>query len=249
MSDMMKRFKERRAAAGGPRGDLYLSEIKPMGSNHAARIMVGYHADAQEPSLAEVEDFVIKSFSGKVIPLPRSAARHPDVNGFSLQVQAFVPRRPIADAEKMTRVTGSMYTDAENVFWEVSTGEDGTTFLARKQEASLVDLLNMKKASASHKNASFDRTKVSAAVVYPGDVVKGYTNDGQLYVGSVISLQGEEMRVQPRQGNEIKASLLRVISVEQRTAELDNAMKSKLVEYYTKAYGDADYARKLVEGM
>ena len=56
------------------------------------------------------------------------------------------------------------------------------------------------------------------------------------------------MVVQPRQGDMIRAQSTEVISIEERTAELDNTTKQKLVDYFTQAYGDAAYARKLVYG-
>ncbi len=248
MSSMIERFQERISASGSPRGDLYLSDIKPMESKNSARIMVGYHADLAEPTLDELETFVVQRFSGKVTPVSRSAARHPDVNGMSVVVEAFTAKKAISDADDMVRVTGSMYTDKENVFWEVDTDSEGKTFLARRQEASLMDILNSQKAQASLKNARFSTTKIAAAVVYPGDTVKGYSTDGQLYVGQVIDVRGVDMIVQPKQGGSVKASAENIISVEERTAELDNATKQKLFEYYKKAYGDEAYARKLVYG-
>lgn len=245
--DILTKFKERRATAGGPRGDLYLADIQPLDSRNAARIMIGYHESLSEPSMDEIQTFVVQRFQGRVEPVSRSSARHPDVHGFSLVVQAFTPRRPIDDANSMTKVTGSIYTDAENMFWDVETDEKGTTFLARRQEATLLDILNSHKAQDSYKNASFGRSTISAAVVYSGDTVKGYHN-GQLYVGTVMEVRGTDMLVQPRQGEAIRASLTEVISVEERTAELDNATKQKLYEYYVKAFGSEPYARELVYG-
>ncbi|RLC78988.1 MAG: hypothetical protein DRJ03_24315 [Chloroflexi bacterium] len=226
---------------------MYLADIQPLDSRNSARIMVGYHEDASEPSVDEVQTFVVQKFQGRVEPVARSAARHPDVNGFSIVVQAFAPRRPIVDAETMIKVTGSIYTDAENVFWDVETDEGGNTFLARRQEASLMDILNSNKAAASFKNASFASSKVAAAVVYAGDTVKCYSQ-GQLYVGTVTEVRGTDMLLQPRQGGAIKASTTEIISVESRTAELDNSTKQKLYEYYVKAFGSEPYARELVYG-
>jgi len=244
---MFQKFQERKAAAGRPRGDLYLADIQPMDSKNAARILLGYHSSLKEPTMDEVQAFVVQRFKGKVEPVSRSAARHPDVNGFSLVVKSFTPRRPIGDADGMTRVTGSIYTDKENVFWDVDTDENGTTFLARRQEATLMDILNEHRAPSSLKNASFAKTQISAAVVYAGDTVKGYAN-GRLYVGTVTDVRGTDIIVQPKQGEALKASLTEIISVEERTAELDNATKQKLYEYYTQAYGSEEYARKLVYG-
>jgi hypothetical protein len=246
--NMIDRFTERRAAAGGPRADLYLADIQTMDSRNAARIMIGYNENLAEPTMDDIQSFVVQRFDGQVVPVERSAARHPDVCGFSLVVRAFTPRRPIGDADGMTRVTGSIYADAENIFWDVETDGEGTTFLARRQEASLLDILQQKRASASFKNASFKRSQTACAVVYAGDTVKGYYK-GRLYVGSIIEVRGEEMTVQPRQGDVIRhAQVSEIVSVEERTAELDNSTKQKLYEYYVKAFGSEAYARELVYG-
>lgn len=215
----------------------------------AARFMIEF--EGRQPSTAEVSDFFIRQFGGKVIPDMSTAKVSPADSVLVVVANMVSINRPIDDAKKMkTVIAGYTYFD-ENLqdTWEVKK-VNGQPVLARKLKDDISAIVEARRKRMEQVGSKKTFASVQAtsklirmiAHVEKGDIVKAYYMGKTLDSAEVVEASSD--RIKLKHNNETYLVERPAILEVQVKANVEN--ESQLVEYYSKAYGDPEYAKKMV---
>lgn len=219
-----------------------------------ARFMVEY--DGKYPSTEEISDFFNRKFNHKVCPDMSTAKVVESENVIVVVANMVNYHRPYSDINKMTQVLAG-YTYFDETLQETWNVKDvnGQKVLARKLKDDITSIMEARRRvmNDSSSNKTFAKLKATAnvlrsiALAEEGDVVNAYHN-GHQYDNCVVNKVGQvdvELVHEKQIMKVAKAAILEVVA---KASELTAAEENKLISYYTKAFGDADYAKKLVKG-
>ncbi len=236
----------------GHRVDLVVADLLTINQS-TARFMLEF--EGKHPSSEEITDFFTRKFSGKVSPDMSTAKLVPSENVIVVVANMVNYHRPITDSSKMTQVVaGYSYFD-ENLqeSWIVK-DVNGTKVLARKLKDDISSIVEArKKVMMEQSKKTFASLKATAnivrsiALVEEGDIVHAYHNGCQYDNCVVVKAGAEEVELK-HESKTLKTNKSAVLEVVAKASELTGADQNKLIAYYTKAYGDAAYAKKLVKG-
>lgn len=234
---------EKLSAVG--KGDLFLADFEKL-DGRTARVLIAFEIEGTTRD--DVENFVIRAFDGKIRPEMATLKFHPADKAASIVVKTFLPTRPIDDSKKMAKLTPDTYVDAMKQVWAVEE-RNGAPYLIRQEDEDIDTLLAKRRAQMLVRGSNGRRfATITNGILHidVGDVAK-YYHSGDERVGEVVSINKGELKIKRPQGFHMVEPIA-VIAVLQKSAELDVATKKKLVDYFTQAYGDAEYAKKLVHG-
>lgn len=242
------------------RTDMRLADFQANGDT--ARILIGYTARRGAPSGSDVRAFVEKGLGTGVFPLAETIKNHQEINAVSLIITKNRERKDISERQRMASVGGDRYIEAStNHTWELENSPNGPA-LFRTGGTDLHTLLRSKKAQdLSHKRVSLRSVMASegSPVALQGTQVQYVEKvTGEIYVGKVTAQADQAgkmmvLRTGATEAEEIASlQVLKVIAMDEEMMHYKegsgDAYKDKLEAYYTKAFGDAEYARKLVRG-
>lgn len=226
------------------KGDLYIADHKKV-DERSAKLLVAFKGDATRD---DIEQYVLRVFAGKLVPVSTTLRFHPAEKAASLVVRSMSASRPLADSKKMARLTPGLYVDTQQNKWKVEE-RDGNKYLLREADEDIENLLNERKKRMLIQGSSTPRfaTLTEGHIhVDVGDVVK-YYHEGTERVGTVVSLDKGRMKIKRPAGYH-EVEIIAATSIMEKSAELDTTAKKKLYDYYVEAFGDADYAKQLVYG-
>lgn len=236
----------------GHRVDMSISDYYQLNST-SARFMLEY--ENKHPTSEEVTDFFIRKFGGKVTP-DMSTAKVIQKESVIVVVANIVNyHRPVDDSKKMkTVIAGYQYFDeALQETWEVK-DVNGHKVLARKLRDDITSIVEARRKAMMNKstNKTFASLKATSALVRSislvgvGDIVKAYHNGKQYDNCEVTKVGADTAELKTSAGN-LKVDKSQILEVVAKSEEAIVAEDEKLVEYFTKAYGDPEYAKKLVQ--
>ena len=246
------RLAEKVKASVGHRVDLAIADYVTMNPT-TARFMLEY--DGDYPTSEDISGFFTKKFNGKVFPDMSTAKVVESQNVIIVVANMVNYHRPIQDTKMMKPVlAGYTYFDetlAET--WEVKE-VNGQKVLARKLKDDINSIVearkrimmeNSKKTFASIKATASNLRSI--ALVEEGDIVNAYHNGRQYNNCVVVKASSSDVELK-YESNPLKVNRSQVLEVVAKASEVTAATESELIAYYTKAYGDAAYAKKLVKG-
>ncbi len=236
----------------GHRVDLAIADYVTMNPT-TARFMLEYEGDY--PTSEDITGFFTKKFSGKVFPDMSTAKVVESQNVIVVVANMVNYHRPIQDTKNMKPVlAGYTYFDeALAETWEVKE-VNGQKVLARKLKDDINSIVEARKrAMMDNSKKTFASLKATASVlrsialVEEGDIVNAYHNGRQYNNCVVVSASASEVELK-HESNPLRVNRSQVLEVVAKASELTAADENKLIAYYTKAFGDAQYAKKLVKG-
>jgi hypothetical protein len=234
----------------GYRSDFSLCDHRMAGPS-LALVAVAYDPGVGKPNTQDIQDFVFRAFDGRLMPHMASTRLHPERKAFVTRVSSVRISREHKDIEKMMSLGGNRFIEASTKeIWEVE-DNGGVLALYRVAEEDLETLLNERRGRQRFANArvSLDSlVEPGKVLATPGAQVLFYSEMGEEKVATVMSEADERGNVGVRVTGQ-KADLRiheNQIHEMLTTAELDADTKKKLKDYFTEAFGDAEYAQDLV---
>ncbi len=253
-SAIAKKLENRIQEQVGHRVDLSVADFMKM-SPTSAKFMVEFDGD-RKPTSDEIGDFFIRQYSGKVVPDLTTAKIIPTENVIVVVATMVNYNRPFADSAKMKQViAGYQYFDEKlQESWNVQE-VNGTKVLSRKLKEDIGSIVEARRKVMMNKSSkkTFASLKATSAALKSvahldiGDLVVAYHNGRQYENCEVTKASASNLEL--KYGDKLlKVDRSAVIEVTAKADAIASRDDAKLVDYFTKAYGDRDYAKKLVEG-
>lgn len=242
---ILQKLSERSTAAGLPsRSDLYVADVQAI-DNTKCRVLVGYHKGNKVPSIAQLEQFFNHTFGNKVVAQTSSATSHPENAAISILATLNSPTRPLADINDMIRVSSNSYMDenTQHIWQVVDTGQ--VKYLSRQSNENIADIVEARKAR-THKDARFSGIKTAAPLAMSGDQVKFMSPQNVILMGEITSISEAKATISAN-GSSYTVDRQAIIQVVDRSSKSVQSSQNVLEDYFTKAYGDADFAKQLTD--
>lgn len=235
----------------GHRPDMYISDFRQLDKS-SAQVLLAYTSDLGGITPAQIRDFIVAEFKGQLVPKMDTTRTHDSATREALAsvvIEVRAPTRPVQDAEHMKIITSNLYLDSDlQESWAVESNDEGTPYLKRMTDVNIAAILEDRKARmATTSNLAKFENVLGAGNPTIGSIVTFYDN-GSYRNGTVVGIDNNSCRV-VMDGDELNRRSIPYSSITEITAEEDGGTQKKLQDYYTKAFGDSEYARKLVRGM
>ena len=233
------------------RYDLYLADWKSVGPTEA-KVLIGYSKYLPVPSRMKITQWVVSAFNG-LLDLKLETLRHHKEHGAISAIVAgtLQQRAPLEFTKHMVPIGGGRYADTnggERTIWTV-VEENGDRFLVREAQEDITAILeqrqrHVKGSMGAWKAPSLKAVTAGVTQLEVGDRVKFYM-DNIVQQGTIKHVGPNVVKVEVNGAPKVVPPDA-VFSVEEKAP---NAMKDKqkfLIDFFTKAYGDAAFAKKLV---
>ena len=253
---VLARFAQHRAEKIGHRGDLWIADKARAGRN-AARLLIGYSEVSGAPSVGDIEAFVHRTFDGRLRVQASTQRLHEESGAVELIAAMWSPKRSYGDRRQMVQLSPGVYADhntrtgevSRDSIWHVVRDADGQPHMQRQSADDIDGILAERKQRLTNdsRGLSFASLPRTAGVLQltVGDTVRFYADD-QTLVGQVVGQQGgENWRIRAATGLHTVPKAA-VVDVVQKGQTREAADEQKLVDYYSKAFGDREYAEQLV---
>lgn len=243
--------------ATGVRGDLDIADFQRL-DGKSAHLLIEYNSKLGRPRGNDIEAFFQKTFEGKVVPLMASCSIK--ANSVSIVAQLYQPVRPMEDSSDKAKMTpviaGLMYLDNQlQDYWQVQQDEEGKKILSKAVEENIEQII------ASRRNRMFitQASNISLASVgqakellgkgavlkvFDRGQMKRFTVSEKVSAGFKGKFEGEDKEVVVAKEKAIDVDGFDL--QEQGLEKLSNE-DAMLQKYFFEAYGDKNYASKLVK--
>lgn len=244
---MLEKLALKTTLAGLPaRSDMYVADVQKI-DNTKCKVLVGYNNQCgATPTVAQLENFFEYAFGNKVVAQTSSAQSHVKESAISVLATLNVPTRAYSDINDMIRVSTNSFMDenTQNLWQVVDTGS--VKYLSRQSEENVSDIVEARKAKHGKREARFDNIKTAAPIVMAGDQVKFMSPQNVILLGEVTSIS-EVKAVIKANGSSYSIDRHSILQVVER----GNLKKEKmnLQDYFSKAFGDAGFAKQLTKDM
>lgn len=252
---LQEKMSRRVAETRSGRIDFYLSDWDVIG-DHEARILVGYKKDFGAPRAGQIDEWVLSSFNGQLRVAMESLRNYPDLEAVSAIVVRNFHTLPYEYSAEMIPVSASAdgterYQDDQSRVWEAMAADNGNRFLVRIAKDDVAGILaerqrKMRGASLAHKRPRLSQITAGISAPEVGDQVV-YLERGIKQFGQVTHV-GETVIHVHSNGEDITVPSGSVIAVTQKSAASEKESAQRLVDFFTQAYGDKEFANKLVRG-
>jgi len=230
-----------------PRSDMQIVDMREIDALKC-NVLVAYETHVgTPPTLGQLERFVAATFSGKVIAQTQTAQLHESDGAISVCLTMNCDTRPVTDATVMRRVAVNGYFDeSTGHVWQVV--DNGTAkHLIRRTDENISDIVQARMERASRKHATFARVRQAAPMVTSGDTVRFY--DGTVpMIGKITSLSDDKATVSAN-GKSYSVGREAIFNVVERSSSAVSEDQSFMEDYWARAVGNADFARKLTKKM
>lgn len=237
----------------GHRVDMTIADFYKM-SPTSARFMIEYSNN--KPSSEDLTNYFIRNYDGKIFP-DLTTAKYVPAEKVIIVVASMVNyNKPIEEASKMKKVIAG-YTYFDEILQETWEAKevDGTKVLSRRIKEDIASIVESRRKVMMDKTISrktFASIKSTASIVKEvsmvdvGDIVTAYSNGRQYNGCEVLKVLPNQIEAKYKDKS-MKFDRLSVLEVVAKAEEMIVKDEEKLVEYFTKAYGDEEYAKKLVK--
>jgi hypothetical protein len=233
----------------GFRTDIAVADLRPL-NNSTAAVLLSYNRNVAEISSEQIGQYFINNFSGRIAPVMATAKNFPKQSAISIIAELVDKKRPYEDKEKMMAVGSAMFIDTVlNETYEVKSTPTGTKFLAKVCADNIHNIVaerNKRMAITASNNVSFEsiNTVTGFAILDDGDKIKFY-HMGEIKKGEIIAV-GDKITIKSDTGETIKTEKSAVIDVISKSQKALNEGKTAELEFYTKMYGDENFAKQLL---
>lgn len=249
-SRFSSRIKQRVASTRSGRFDFRLSDYE-VADKSEARILVAYTKEMGTPKRTQLDEWVTSSFNGTFSLALETLKNYPDLSAVTAMVHKNERYLPFERTAGMVAVGSNRYMDDDSV-WEVRQTDAGERLLVRVAKDDIDMILSERQsrertASIHHRLRLADITDAGVADLDLGDRIS-YMHLGMVQRGEVAYVGDDTVHVK----DVFNASKTRtipktaVIDVHEKSPKARKAHEAFLVDFFTKAYGDAAFARTLV---
>ena len=247
---MLSRMRERMQSKVGHRADLYLGDFRSI-NNATAQTLIGYDDRFGVPTGNDISEFMVKAFSGQVVPQMATAKVHKDIEAISVVAEIYRPTRRIEDSDNMICIASTRYVDSDmGETWEVM-GDD-TKYLARVVKDDIGAIMNeRRKRMTSHftgKVSLANALSAGVSQVEDGALVRFYWN-GKILQGEVTQVQENGVKVNAEDGGSFTVPREAVTEVLRWSEKTESNLKESLTQYFSEAYGFKDYGKQIARDL
>jgi hypothetical protein len=222
----------------------------PFNAN-TAKVLLAYNQSFGQPSSEDVRQYCLKEFGGKALPNLATAVVYPDKAAIAVVVEAHVPTRKFSERTTMaTIVAGTRYIDTTmNETWDVKE-KNGTKFLAKVCDENLDQIIGARRARMAVKASTITLTaccnSAGLNMLDVGDLVKVMIDSRVMSGAEVEAMNGNLVTVVTREGETHEIPREAVLQVQQLSPAKQAAKARSEQEYFSRAYGDPEFAEQLV---
>lgn len=232
------------------RFDLKLWDHQVVGP-HEARVLIGYTAGMGMPKRSEVDQWVIKAFSGSVRTVLETIRPISDQTLLIAHVIKIPEVRPTSHTAAMVQVSASTFMDDNEQVWERRKNGEGGEFIARVSKEDLDELLKAYERESKTAAVSTRPRLASAGqgdlLVEEGDQIS-FTLRGMAMSGVVTAmLDDDNLKVTANNSSFVIHSGT-IFDVKKVNAKTQKMSDEEYIDFYARAYGNKDYAVELVKG-
>jgi len=236
----------------GHRVDLALSDARRIDKS-SAHFMLAYNQNV--PTTEEITDFFIRKFNAKITPLVSTARVYKDHGVVTVVASLLNITRNIEDAKGMkTVIADCSYLDANlQEMWEV-TERNGKKVLARKLKDDIMSLVqarkNLMQDSSNGPKKTFAQVALGSNILkYLMLMEKGDTvnvlHEGKIYEDAMVQAVSDGDVKVDLKGKSITVPRPAILEVTSKAKQNAAKEQKKVEDYFTKAYGDPEYAKQL----
>lgn len=239
-----------RTADIGYRTDISIADTRAH-SDSSASMLLTYNKNIGEVTSEHIAKYFVNRFEGKLVPVIATAKVYPKLGAVSVMAELISKKRPFEDSEKMMAVGSAMFIDTVlDETYEVKSTPNGTKFLAKvcaDNIHSIVAERNKRMAITASRYISFDDIDAvtGMAVLDDGDKIKFYYM-GKVQKGEIVAVSGDKVTIKSDTGETIKTEKSAVIDIISKSQKALSEDKAAELEFYTKMYGDSDFAKQLL---
>ncbi len=241
-----EKVQQRSVAAGlSQRSDLFVSDHQPI-TPRQCKLLIGYAEGMEVPSIKNVENYIQNTYGNKLTAQTASMKSFPESHAVSVVVTLQEPTRSLADASEMVRVSANSYMDPNtDNLWEV-VDNGNAKFLVRQSADDISAIVEARKTMrSSRKEAKFSTLKQAAPMLSVGDHVQFLSGQGVVLRGEITSISGNRVTISAnKQSHTVDKGA--VFGVDERSQKAVKEDKAILEDYWSKAFGDRAYGKKLV---
>jgi len=258
ISKFNERINQRVASTRSGRFDLRLSDYEVL-DDRDATILVTYENNMGFPKRSQLDEWVTSSFNGQMILDIESTRIHSDVNAVVAMVHKNEIKRPVEHTANMIVVSKSRYMDDDQAIWEVRSDNNGGRYLVRVAKDDIEAILHERQVSertaSIHRRVRLSDIRTAGITdLEVGDRIAYMGIGGILQRGEITHVSDEMVHVRApgnsttatSSGPGDKVNINKVIYVYEKSPKSKKAQDSALIAFFTKAYGSAEFARKLV---
>ena len=248
---MLARLRGKMSSKVGHRADLYLGDYRSINQT-TAQILIGYGERMGIPTGNDISEYMVKSFSGQVVPQMATAKIHEDINAVSIVAEIYRPTRRIEDSGAMVAVASALYVDSDmGETWEV-VGDEETKYLARVMKddigAILQERRNRMTSQFSGKVCLANALSAGINQVEAGALVRFYWNS-RIMQGEVTQVQENGVKINAEDGGTFTVPRESVTEVLRWSSNTESNLKETLGDYFSNAYGFEDYGQQLARDL
>jgi hypothetical protein len=239
------------ASRVGHRVDLYLGDYRAINKT-TAQTLIGYDDRFGVPTGNDISEFIVKSFSGQVVPQMATAKVHTEIEAVSIVAEIYRPTRRMEDKTAMVAVASTLYVDSDmGETWEVM-GDEETKYLARVMKddigAILKERRNRMTSQFTGKVCLANALSSGINQVESGALVRFYWN-GSVLQGEVTQVQEAGIKINAEDGGTFTVPREAVTEVLRFSDKMESNLKEKLGAYFADAYGFEDYGQQIARDL
>ncbi len=222
-------------------------------NNTAANIVVGWSRTATFDATS-LQQWIINRSRGGLLPMMREAQINEETCRILIPVTRNPETRSWDDRTGMTTVIpGNLYSDREALWERHET--NGRIWLARKDETLIQNTIEKifdEQRAAGFRGAAlpvrtaFDK---GSAIINVGDKIRYQLPHG-VFSGTVLEKRSTKLIVQQdltQEKHEVeKFAVYKILS---RSSESQQSKEKMLQDFFTRAYGDSDVAKRMTQGI
>ncbi len=242
----------------GYRADLQLGDVRKI-NNSTAHFLLSF-ASETAPTGDDIADYFVRNYNAKVTPYMSTARVYNHQQVVTVVASLLNLTRDIKDTKYMKPVIeGALYLDVPlEETWEV-VESSGQKVLARKMKDDIMAIVSARRQKMMDDGMNKSRHQTFAylaeasnflkyvAFLDKGDKVKIFC-DGQIHEDAeVLAVSEDTVKVKCSAKGVINIPRASVLEVLKRAPEKEEEMRQKVEDYFTEAYGDPNYAKKLAK--
>lgn len=250
ISDRILDKLSQRTADIGYRTDIAIADTR-VNSNSSASMLLTYSKNIGEVTSEQLAKYFVNRFEGKLSPVIATAKSFPKLGAVTVIAELITKKRPFEDSKKMMAVGAAMFIDTVlDETYEVQSTPNGTKFLAKVCSDNIHNIVaerNKRMAITASKNVTFEdiESVTAVAILDDGDKIRFYYM-GKIQTGEILAVSDSKITIKSETGETIKTEKSAVIDLISKSQKALNEDKTAELEFYTKMYGDENFAKQLL---
>jgi predicted HAD superfamily Cof-like phosphohydrolase len=157
-----------------------------------------------------------------------------------------VPTRAYSDINDLVKISANTFMDSntQNLWQVVDTGN--VKYLSRQSDEDVAEIVQARRDKKGNREARFANVKTAAPMALAGDQVKFMSPQNVILLGEVSSISDAKAVIKAN-GSSYSIDCQAILQIVERSGSNLKTEKSNLQDYFTKAFGDAGFAKELTK--